>query len=70
MKVAQQLMKAKEDRHHHSSYIGVGDEVLVNVRKFDRHAFSSIHKWMQSYSRHFRVIAAVDNNAFKVKLTH
>jgi len=68
MKVDQQLMKAKEDRHHRSSDIVVGDEVLVNVRKFDRPSFSTIHKLMQSYAGPFRVIAVIGSNAFKVEL--
>jgi len=55
MKVAQKLMKMQEDRHHRSSDIVVGDEVLFNVRKFDWTAFSTIHKLMQSYAGPFRV---------------
>ena len=61
-------MKAQEDCHHRSSDIVVGDEVLVNVLKFDRHAFSTIHKLVQLYAGPFRVIAAVGSNAFKVDL--
>ena len=53
MKVAQKLMKMQEDRHHRSSDIVVGDEVLNNVQKFDWPAFSTIHKLMQSYAGPF-----------------
>jgi len=31
MIVAQQLMKAQEDRHHRTSETAVGDEILVNT---------------------------------------
>ena len=68
MKVAQHFMKAQEDLHHGSSNIVACDEVLVNVRKFDLHAFSTIHKLMQSYAGPFRGIATVGINAFKVEL--
>ena len=63
-------MKTQKDRHIWPSDIAVGDEILFNVRTFDRPAFRSIHKLMQSYVGDFLVNAAVACNAFKVELAH
>ena len=61
-------METQQNFHHCSSDITGCDEILVNVRKFERPAFTSIHMLMRLYTVHFRVITAFGNNALKIDL--